>query len=217
MRHLSVTFPYRGQRPGSVYGSLVPHAPGRRASLYNFDILDDGTTIELVRVEGDIDDIIDEQEQRENLLDYEFIGTKENVHHIYQRVDQDSTVLGLLELLRSNRIMIDFPITYGEKGMTVRLVGPETAVQTLFDQLPQDVREELEVERIAEYGPESTDLRGQLTTRQLEVLGGAIDIGYYSFPREATIDDLARRLGISRSTTSEHLRRIEARVFGTLV
>ena len=217
MRHLSVTFPAIDPPDDSVYRSLVPHAPRRRASLYNLDVLDDGTTIELVHVEGDRDEVTAELDRRDNLLEYEIVASRDETQYIYQHVDQDEQLLDLLALLREHRLLIDFPITYGEHGVTVRVVGEEHDIQSVFDTLPTEVRSELRVERISDYVPEPHDLRALLSVRQREVLEAAVEAGYYAFPRRATIDDLADGLGISRSTASEHLRRIEARVLGALV
>ncbi|MDX1746832.1 MAG: hypothetical protein R3324_12905, partial [Halobacteriales archaeon] len=133
MRHLSVTFPLLDRATDTVYSRLVPHAPGRRASLYNLNVMDDGTTVELVSVEGDLDRILAELADRENLLEFEVIESREETHYLYQRVEQDPLLLGLLDLLRSNHMLIDFPITYGEHGVTIRVVGPEQDVQTVFE------------------------------------------------------------------------------------
>jgi len=44
----------------------------------------------------------------------------------------------------------------------------------------------------------------------------ALDCGYYEVPRQATHRDIAEQLGVSPPTVSEHLQKIEARMFGTI-
>ncbi|MDX1745970.1 MAG: helix-turn-helix domain-containing protein, partial [Halobacteriales archaeon] len=89
-------------------------------------------------------------------------------------------------------------------------------VQRAFDELPPAVRDELDVEQLTEYVPDVFTLQAGLTARQREILDTAVDIGYYDDPRRATVADVASELGINQSTASEHLRKLEARVFRTL-
>lgn len=71
-------------------------------------------------------------------------------------------------------------------------------------------------------GPEFTRrafrerLREQLTDRQLETLRTALSAGYYRWPREATAEECADRLGISQPTFAQHLRAAERKVFDSL-
>lgn len=50
---------------------------------------------------------------------------------------------------------------------------------------------------------------GDLTTKQLETLQLAIEEGYYRRPREATLQDLAALLEISKSAVSQRIRTAE--------
>ena len=76
---------------------------------------------------------------------------------------------------------------------------------------------DIEVLETGEHHPELGDLFLSLTERQREVLETATDLGYYDNPRQATHDDIAADVDASPSTVGEHLRKIEARVFGHLV
>jgi len=60
-------------------------------------------------------------------------------------------------------------------------------------------------------------LFGDLTGRQVDAVLRAHRAGYYSSPRSVTTDDLARGLGLSRSTFEEHLRKAENRLINALV
>ena len=51
-----------------------------------------------------------------------------------------------------------------------------------------------------------------LTQKQFEALRTAYSMGYYDFPRRAGIKDVADKLGLSVSTTTELLRRAEKRL-----
>lgn len=51
-----------------------------------------------------------------------------------------------------------------------------------------------------------------LTEKQREALALAVELGYYDQPRSATLDDLAERLGISRSGVSQRLNAVERKL-----
>ncbi|WP_458186820.1 helix-turn-helix domain-containing protein [Haladaptatus sp. NG-WS-4] len=52
----------------------------------------------------------------------------------------------------------------------------------------------------------------ELTDRQREVLGTAIELGYYRPKKETSIEDIADAVGIASTTAWEHLARAEAKV-----
>jgi predicted DNA binding protein len=51
-----------------------------------------------------------------------------------------------------------------------------------------------------------------LSERQMEVLRAAWDEGWYDIPRQITLGDLSKKLGLGRSTVSEHLVRSEGTI-----
>jgi predicted DNA binding protein len=56
------------------------------------------------------------------------------------------------------------------------------------------------------------DFLDTLTTKQLLALVEAIEMGYYTMPKKATIDEIAAKVGMPRSTFEEHLRKAEIKV-----
>lgn len=70
------------------------------------------------------------------------------------------------------------------------------------------------------YGPSQSLTGGQygLTEKQQEALVTAWECGYFDSPREATLEDVADRLGITRQSLSQRLRRAHrAMVENTLI
>lgn len=51
-----------------------------------------------------------------------------------------------------------------------------------------------------------------LTDRQREVVKTALEEGYFEWPREITSEELAEKLGITRGTCLEHLRKAESKL-----
>ncbi|HKT21008.1 MAG TPA: helix-turn-helix domain-containing protein, partial [Nitrososphaerales archaeon] len=53
---------------------------------------------------------------------------------------------------------------------------------------------------------------GALTKKQLGAFMAAMQMGYYGMPKGATIDEIASRQGMKRSTYEEHLRKAELKI-----
>jgi predicted DNA binding protein len=62
-----------------------------------------------------------------------------------------------------------------------------------------------------------TTVLSHLTDRQKEIIIAAQKNGYYNIPREITMDELARKLGISKATTTEHLQKAENQIISHLI
>src|SRR3990170_3590706 len=50
-----------------------------------------------------------------------------------------------------------------------------------------------------------------LTRRQEEILAAALELGYFDYPKRIRLGDLARRLGVSKSTVSQVLRKAQTK------
>ena len=57
-----------------------------------------------------------------------------------------------------------------------------------------------------------SDFFGDLTQKQLDALVQSIEMGYYSFPKNKTIAEMASLLKLSPSTLEEHLRKAEVKL-----
>jgi predicted DNA binding protein len=62
----------------------------------------------------------------------------------------------------------------------------------------------------------ASGLLGGLTGFQAEALIVALKNGYYSIPKRVTTEDISQKLGISRPTYEEHLRKAESKVLTSM-
>jgi predicted DNA binding protein len=128
------------------------------------------------------------------------------------------TVRQILERRRNSDIVVETPIQINANGsLRVTYLGSESELQSLFQQVSTDTDLSFEVLETGTYEPDDASLTRLLTARQQEVLEAAVRVGYYSAPRDGTHQDVAEDVGIAPTTAGEHLRKIEERVFETLV
>jgi predicted DNA binding protein len=62
-----------------------------------------------------------------------------------------------------------------------------------------------------------SELLSSLTPKQKELMLEAKRLGYYNYPRTTSATDLAKAVGLSRSTVVEHLRKAEIRLLEQLL
>lgn len=95
----------------------------------------------------------------------------------------------------------------GEIVTSLERAGNETDLVREISLDTVEGRQQLELSRV---------LYDDLTPRQREVLTAAIDLGYYRPKREASVEDIAARVGIASTTAWEHLSRAQAKIMAEI-
>lgn len=75
------------------------------------------------------------------------------------------------------------------------------------ERISQDFRREI-VPSAAEW----QELLASIPPRQRELLNTAVERGYFEIPRECTLEEIADEMGITKTTASNHLRKLEGEV-----
>ncbi|GAD51326.1 hypothetical protein MBEHAL_0086 [Halarchaeum acidiphilum MH1-52-1] len=199
-------------RSGGDAARLVPDREGRRGTIRTLHVCPDESVLELCRfAEADARDVAAALDGDEDVRDHAVVDERT----VYVHLVPGARVRALLALLVSHHLLLDTPVRFDAERVTVTLLGRARHITAAADDLPDGARADMCVERLAEYTGED-DLRAALTDRQREVLDAAVAAGYYEDPRGVTVADVADALGVSVSTASEHLRKIEARVLPRL-
>ena len=186
-----------------------------RERVHHVNVLDDGTAVLLGRVRGDLDRVRETVEARPETLGYSLSADAPDSALLFVHTRPPPAVRRFLELPRTHEVFFDFPIEGTSDGrLRVAVVGKSNEVigRALAD-VPAEIG--LTVERIGAYPDDPTSVVALLTDRQREVLDAAVDLGYYEVPRQATHRDVAERMDLSVGTVTEHLQKVEARVFGS--
>jgi predicted DNA binding protein len=188
-----------------------------RGTIHQFSILEDGTAVVLREVSGDLDCARSLLENHPTTVSYSVSGGSEGEGLAYVHAQPPESIVEVVKLPRRHELVLDFPLEgVGEDEIRVTMVSEDrTVLQRALADIPDDL--DLTVERIGAYPEDTSDVTAVLTERQQEILEAATDLGYYDVPREATHADIAEETGLSASTVSEHMQKIEARTFDAVV
>ena len=152
------------------------------------------------------------------VADYRHVGERDS--DVYEVEFADQTVLGTL--LEHGGLPRDLTVEDGEMDLIVDL-SHDIRVRELVDAVRatyptteliarKDVTRELRSEAQLR-----SDVLGDLTDRQREVLATAHLSGYFERPRESTGQEIADALGVSQPAVNRHLRVAQRTVFDWLL
>jgi predicted DNA binding protein len=212
----SVTFTMRQAAELHPMGESCAGHSFTRGTIHQFSILEDGTAVVLRAVSGDLDCARSLLDQHDTTLGYSVSGGSQGEGLAYVHAEPPGSIAEVVKLPRRYELVLDFPLEgVGDQEIRVTMVSESRDVlgRALAD-IPDRV--DLTIERIGAYPEDMSDVTAVLTDRQQEILDVATDLGYYDVPRQATHEDIAEEAGLSPSTVSEHMQKIEARAFGAL-
>jgi len=115
----------------------------------------------------------------------------------------------LWKVLRRHRILTRYPVVYVDGWMRFETLAPPSQVRQLVKDLVREVGPS-RVESVRQ-GSVNPSVLG-LTPSQQHVFREALASGYFGSPRRASLTQLAKRLGRSKSTVSEQIALIQRRL-----
>ncbi|WP_225317593.1 MULTISPECIES: helix-turn-helix domain-containing protein [Haloferax] len=187
-----------------------------RERIYHLNVLADETVVLLGRLRGDLNEARRLLRDDPDVLEFSISTEDGQGGLVYIHARPPPEMKRFLELPRTHEVFFDFPIGSTDDGrLRVVMIGETNEVlrEALTD-LPPELA--VTVERLGPYPDSGEHVVSLLTDRQRDVLDVALDLGYYDVPRGATHRDIATRLGLSTGTVSEHLQKIESRVFESI-
>ncbi|ESP89771.1 putative DNA binding protein [Candidatus Halobonum tyrrellensis G22] len=123
-----------------------------------------------------------------------------------------------LELQRETLLVVETPIRFtSDNQLKVTYIGTDETFSKLYEYADEMDQLTFDVLKMGDYEADASSVNRVITSRQEEVLETAVDLGYYSDPRQSSLEEIGEAIGISPGTVGEHLRKAEERVFTELV
>jgi len=109
----------------------------------------------------------------------------------------------------------DTPMGFSGDSLVLSVVGEDEELRKLMGVI--DSIGEVKEMHVQPASFHREDILANLTDRQREVLVAAKRYGYYEYPRRMNAEELSKRVGISKATLVEHLRKAEGRLMASLL
>lgn len=74
-----------------------------------------------------------------------------------------------------------------------------------------------EILSVQKYDPHVSSVFSVLTGKQKEILLQAYNSGYFEHPRRIDVGELAKKIGMHKTTLLEHLHKAEKRLIGHII
>ena len=130
------------------------------------------------------------------------------------QVQAPKEMLGLFQEFDLDLIW-DTPMGFSGDTLVLSVVGEDEELRKLMGTI-EKIGEVKQI-HVQPASFHQDDMLANLTGRQREVLIAAKRHGYYDYPRRMNAEELAERVGISKATVVEHLRKAEGRLMETLL
>lgn len=131
------------------------------------------------------------------------------------RIEYKDSLLKVLNLFHVENIIYDLPFIVSEEKVVFAFIAESNTLKKLLNIIrPLGFIKNISFQKVAisEYNALSC-----LTDRQKEIMIAAKKYGYYEFPRKITTEELSKKLGITKATTIEHLRKSENRIISHIM
>lgn len=211
MKRVRMTFRPEGVEVHPVYDLLA----GGADYLSDVELINWNVSAEppgfLIRAEGDADAFAADLEAIPEVHHQEFIRVSDDEFYVYHTCEKTPMTDAIFDAFSMQSLLVVFPMEYHDDGAaTVTVVGPEPDIETILEEVPDEITVEIE----AVGGPEvrGDGVLSHLSERQREAVEAGIAVGYYDSPRQATSEDVADVMGCAPSTAAKHLRKAESKL-----
>jgi len=142
------------------------------------------------------------------------IQSSGNTYTCVVQVQAPKEMLGLFQEFDLDLIW-DTPMGFSGGALVLSVVGEDEELRKLMGII--DKLGEVKQMHVQPASFHQEDMLANLTKRQREVLIAAKRYGYYDYPRRMNAEELAKRVGVSKATVVEHLRKAEGRLVASLL
>jgi predicted DNA binding protein len=217
MRYLTMLVKPGGGSSFHPLGAKLTEEPSiERRAIHHVELLGDDTVLLFAEASGNQERYRQIMEDSPHVLNYLTAGEDR-----WMAVSQFEPTEGLrraLELQRESLLVVDTPIHFtSQDNLKVTYLGTDKTFKRLSEFVDEQGDARFEILDMGDFEVDRSSLTRMITARQEEVLEAAVELEYYSEPRQGSLDDIAEVVGIAPGTVGEHLRKVEERVFTELV
>lgn len=190
----------------SYHARLMANHPDYEFMILGRMEIGEGSLLEDISVKGPgIPEVLTEELKRgKGVKSVEFLGrSPDNQVHNYRLTIE---MAPLARILKELQVLVRYPIPFQEPVAKILVVASKPRVRELLRRM-KEIAPDTSIQAINTHRLEGS--RGSLSARQLEVFRVAISAGYWEVPRRTSLTELAKRLGIAKSTLSGMLATIE--------
>jgi predicted DNA binding protein len=143
------------------------------------------------------------------------LQTSGNRHTILMKAKAPGKMMAGLMKLFDLDLIYDMPYFADNDHFILSCIGENEAIQKLLKML--NFLGEVKKVSFSKATFSEYNILNVLTEKQKEIMIEAKKLGYYNYPRKMNANELSERLGISKATTVEHLRKAEIRLISNLL
>ncbi|WP_049972696.1 helix-turn-helix domain-containing protein [Haladaptatus cibarius] len=217
MRYLTVLVKPDGGKAFHPLGKKLTDAPSiERRAIHHIELLDDDTVLLFAEASGSKKHYEQIMEESPHVISY--LTSGDDRWMAVSQFEPTEEVRQSLELQRKSFLVIETPIHFtSDNQLKITWLGTDKTFRRLYEYAEEKGQFAFEILKMGDYNANKSSLNRMVTARQKEVLEVAVDLGYYSEPRQVSLEDIGEVVGISSGTVGEHLRKAEERVFTELV
>ncbi|WP_311172287.1 helix-turn-helix domain-containing protein [Halobellus ordinarius] len=217
MRYLTVKIkPNEGGAFHPLGDELTESPDIDRRAIHHVELLVDETVLLLAEASGSQDRYEQIMAESPHVIDYLVAG--DDRWMAVSQFEPTDEVRRALTLQQESFLVVDTPMHFtSEDHLKITYLGTEDSFRTLFDYTDELDSMAVDILNMGEYEADESSLSRMITARQEEVLETAVELGYYTEPRQASLEEIGEAVGISPGTVGEHLRKVEERVFREIV
>lgn len=217
MRYLTVLVKPKGGGAFHPLGEKLTDEPSiKRRAIHHVELLGNDTVLLFAEASGS-------QEQYRRIMEassavIEYLTAGEDRWMAVSQFEPTEEVRRALEFQRESLLVVDTPIRFtSEDYLKITYLGTDETFRKLSEYVEGRESITFDILDMGDFETSESSFSRLITPRQEEVLETAVDLGYYSEPRQASLEDIGAAIGISPGTVGEHLRKVEARVFNEIV
>jgi len=217
MRYLTVLVkPDEGAAFHPLGKELTDDPSIKRRAIHHIELLDDDTVLLFAEASGSKERYQEIMENSSHVFSYLTAG--EDRWMAVSQFEPTDEVRRSLELQRESLLVMETPIQFTpDDNIKLTYLGTDETFSKLYEYADEMGQLTFDILQVGDYAADKSRFKRVITARQEEIIEAAVDLGYYSDPRQASLADIGEATGISPGTVGEHLRKAEERVFSELV